>query len=201
MEQEHDESGESEGENVLIVEDEESLAKLFAKQIGDEYDTTVVTHAGNAIANISVETDYVLLDRKLPGMSGDKVLEYIVSQPYDISVIIISAIDPDQNVIHQPYDEYITKTVDDGEIKEAMERVEKKNRFVELLGEYVKKAETWEVVQSNLSSAESDMDVDVGILEDDLDELADEFATLAVELSDTKATDILSEIDIDELES
>lgn len=190
----------SENKDVVIIEDEESLAELFSKRLDDEYNATIATHAGNGIAEIDAETDYVLLDRKLPGMSGDRVLEYIVDQPYDINVIIISAIDPDQNVIHQPYDEYITKTVDEGEIQDAIDRVEVKNRFVELLSQYVKKAETWEVVRSELNTAESDADVDLGMIESELDEIAEEFATISSELSDSKVTDILCALDTEEIE-
>lgn len=190
----------SENKDVVIIEDEESLAELFSKRLDDEYNATIATHAGNGIAEIDAETDYVLLDRKLPGMSGDRVLEYIVDQPYDINVIIISAIDPDQNVIHQPYDEYITKTVDEGEIQDAIDRVEVKNRFVELLSQYVKKAETWEVVRSELNTAESDADVDLGMIESELDEIAEEFATISSELSGSKVTDILCALDTEEME-
>ena len=190
----------SENKDVVIIEDEESLAELFSKRLDDEYNATIATHAGNGIAEIDAETDYVLLDRKLPGMSGDRVLEYIVDQPYDINVIIISAIDPDQNVIHQPYDEYITKTVDEGEIQDAIDRVEVKNRFVELLSQYVKKAETWEVVRSDLNTAESDADVDLGMIESELDEIAEEFATISSELSGSKVTDILCALDTEEME-
>lgn len=193
------ESG-SDQDTVLIVEDEPSLAELFSHRLEDDYDTTIANHAGDAIAHIDAETDYVFLDRKLPGMSGDKVLEYIVENSFDANVIIVSAINPDQNVIHDVYDEYLVKSVDEGELREAIDRVDMKNRLIELLGKYVRKAETWEAVRSRLNTPESDANVDLAMIEDDLDELAAEFATLSANLSDSKVTDILCELDMDEFD-
>lgn len=193
------ESG-SDQDTVLIVEDEPSLAELFSHRLEDDYDTTIANHAGDAIAHIDAETDYVFLDRKLPGMSGDKVLEYIVENSFDANVIIVSAISPDQNVIHDVYDEYLVKSVDEGELRDAINRVDMKNRLIELLGKFVRKAETWEAVSSQLNTPESDANVDLAMIEDDLDELAAEFATLSANLSDSKVTDILCELDMDEFD-
>lgn len=187
------------GENVVIVEDEESLAELFAYRLEDEYNTTIAPHAGDAIANITNETDFVLLDRRLPGMSGDKILEYINDEPITVNVIIISAIDPCEKVIHEPYDEYITKSVNNGEIKNAIQRVKLKNKFIKLFTEYVRKGEQAEILQSELNLTEQDENIDLQIIEDELKRMADEFNTVANKLADSKATDILCNTNMDDL--
>jgi len=62
---------------VLIVDDEEPLGELYSQYLADHYETRLATTSGEALVELTEEIDLVLLDRRLPGMSGDELLEHI----------------------------------------------------------------------------------------------------------------------------
>jgi DNA-binding response OmpR family regulator len=58
------------------------------------------------------EVDAVLLDRRMPDLHGDDVLEELRGQGYDCPVIMITAVDPDLNILDMDFDDYLTKPVE-----------------------------------------------------------------------------------------
>ena len=67
---------------VLIVEDDENLATAFGYAL-EEFDVTVINHGGEALAWLQVDSNIpaiVVLDLNLPGVPGNKILDYIRSQ-------------------------------------------------------------------------------------------------------------------------
>lgn len=71
-----------ENPRILIVEDDENLANAFAYTL-DEFDVKVCYDGGDALDWLQEEGNVpkiVVLDLNLPGVSGDKILDYIRSQ-------------------------------------------------------------------------------------------------------------------------
>jgi CheY-like chemotaxis protein len=62
---------------VLIVDDEDSLGELYSQYLADRYETRIATISGEALVELTQEIDLVLLDRRLPEMSGDELLDHI----------------------------------------------------------------------------------------------------------------------------
>ena len=96
---------------VLIVEDEESLAELFGTYLADEYITETAHSAEAALERIHPGTDVVLLDRRLPGMSGEEFLDRIRGHDADYQVVMVSGVDPTEEILKLAIDEYIVKPV------------------------------------------------------------------------------------------
>ena len=185
---------------VMIVEDEESLAQLYDHKLNDDFETIVANNAAEALKKLGPEYSYLVLDRRLPGMSGDKILEYLRDQAYDVSVIIVSAIDPDQDVIEHPYDEYLTKSVAGDELLDAINRVEKKNRLVALFQQYIRKAQTLALLESKVDMTAKDELVEIGVLQEEVAEIEAEFSDLVSDLGDSCVTDILCGINPEDID-
>jgi DNA-binding NtrC family response regulator len=98
---------------VFIVEDEQSLADLYEVWLTDEYDTQVA-YSGDvaleAIANHGI--DVVLLDRRMPGLSGDEVANRLDENGCDAQVIMVTAVSPSPEMVALPIDDYIQKPVE-----------------------------------------------------------------------------------------
>lgn len=62
---------------ILIVEDERELADTYAKWLLDDYSVTVAYSAADAIDKLTDDLDVALLDRRLPGMSGNAIINEI----------------------------------------------------------------------------------------------------------------------------
>jgi len=113
-------SGEQET-TVLVVDDEEKLANMFTLWLRGEYDVRTVYEGEAFLAAVDEDVDVVLLDRRMPGYSGDDVLEMLEQRDADPAVIVVTAIDPDPDVLEMPFDDYLVKPVQHEDLVDAIE--------------------------------------------------------------------------------
>lgn len=97
--------------SVLIVEDEVPLAELFVAWLEDSYDCHTAFNGDEALARIDADIDVVLLDRRMPGLSGDDVLNEIRARGFDCPVGMVTAVEPDFDIVEMGFDGYIVKPV------------------------------------------------------------------------------------------
>ena len=97
---------------VLVVDDEEEVADVYALRLRNEYDTRVAYGGEDALETIDVDVDVVLLDRRMPDIPGDEVLEQIREKGYDCRIIMLTAVDPGLDIVEMPFDEYLCKPVE-----------------------------------------------------------------------------------------
>lgn len=97
---------------VLIVEDERSLADLYARWLNDEYTVKTAYTGSQAFDLLDDSIDIVLLDRRLPESSGKQILRKIQNQELVIQIAMVSAVEPNIDIAELPIDEYITKPVE-----------------------------------------------------------------------------------------
>ena len=96
---------------VLIVEDEADLADLYAIYLSDPYEVETANDGQAALGFVSDDTDVALLDRRMPDMTGDEVLGEIRAQGIDCRVAMITAVEPDLDIVEMPFDDYLVKPV------------------------------------------------------------------------------------------
>lgn len=96
---------------VLVVDDEADLAELYRVYLDDVCDVRVATGGEEAISTMDDEVDVVLLDRRMPDRSGHEVLSEIRSAGYDARVAMLTAVEPDVDIVDMPFDDYMTKPV------------------------------------------------------------------------------------------
>ena len=114
----------SEGnQTVLLVDDEQELVDIYEVWFGDSYDTETANDGRTALETFDESVDVVLLDRRMPGMSGDEVLEQLRADGHDCPVVMITAVEPDEGMIELPFDEYVVKPADRDELLEVVDRV------------------------------------------------------------------------------
>jgi DNA-binding response OmpR family regulator len=106
---------------VLVVDDEEKLANMFTLWLRSEYDVRTVYGGEAFLAAVDEDVDVVLLDRRMPGYSGDDVLRMLEGRDADPAVIVVTAIDPDLDVLEMPFDDYLVKPVQHAELVDAIE--------------------------------------------------------------------------------
>lgn len=107
--------------SVVVVDDEEKLTELFAEWLRDEYDVTTATSGGEALELIDDDTDVVLLDRNMPDMSGDEVVDRLRARDCTCYVALVTVADPDFDILDVEFDDYITKPVDRERLLEAVD--------------------------------------------------------------------------------
>ncbi len=102
--------------NVLIVEDDKSLARLLQQAVSEAGYVTQVEHNGSAALELaqSFEFDLILLDIMLPGLDGLEVCRRLRAARILSPVLIITARDAVDNKVEgldSGADDYIVKPV------------------------------------------------------------------------------------------
>ena len=99
-------------QTVLVVDDEEDVAEAYALKLRDEYETEIAYGGEQALEKAGDHVAAVLLDRRMPDIHGDDVLVELRSRGYDFPVIMVTAVDPDLNILEMDFDDYLCKPVD-----------------------------------------------------------------------------------------
>jgi len=107
---------------VLVVDDEEEVAEVFSLWLRDEYETRVAT-GGEAALEAIGGVDLVLLDRRMPDLSGDETLARMRERGYDGPVAMVTAVDPDFDIVEMAFDDYLVKPISKEELQETVERL------------------------------------------------------------------------------
>jgi len=116
--------------NLLIVEDEKIIREGFARVIDEfeDFQVTAVRSGEEALELLETGSfDAMLLDIKLPGMSGLDVLDYVRDQGLqDVLTIIVSGFndfDYARRAVDMHVFEYILKPVTPSRIREIVEKL------------------------------------------------------------------------------
>jgi two-component system response regulator CpxR len=101
---------------VLVVDDEEPFARTVALWLDEYWTTMVATDGEEAVQRYGPNVDAVLLDRRMPRLSGDEALEEIRSQDGSARVAMMTALEPDLDIVDLDFDMYLEKPIDRQEV-------------------------------------------------------------------------------------
>ncbi|MFP8953233.1 HalX domain-containing protein [Natrialbaceae archaeon A-arb3/5] len=121
---------------VLVVDDEARLADLFATWLDADWSVETAYDGEEALETMTDSVEVVLLDRRMPGLSGDDVLEAIREEGYDSRVVMVTAVDPDFDIIEMGFDDYLVKPVSKDELLEIVETVSGRSEYESHILEY-----------------------------------------------------------------
>jgi DNA-binding response OmpR family regulator len=101
---------------VLVVDDNKAIADTYAAFLREEYTVRTAYSGEEALTAVDATVDVVLLDRRMPDVSGDEVLAEIRSRALDPRVVMLTAVDPDFDILDMPFDAYVVKPVGRGDV-------------------------------------------------------------------------------------
>lgn len=106
---------------VLAVDDEPDLAELYRVYLDSAYDVRVATGGDAALAQMDSSVDVVLLDRRMPDMSGHEVLAEMREAGYEARIAMLTAVEPDVDIVDMPFDDYKTKPISKADLLALVE--------------------------------------------------------------------------------
>ena len=167
---------------VLVVEDEPDVGETYEMWLASDYEVRRAASGAAALETLDEDVDVVLLDRMMPGMSGDEVLAKLRERGHDARVAMVTAVDPDFDIVEMGFDDYVTKpptrealveTITD--LLERSERADRVREYQSLLS----KRTVLETEKSEAELAESDayarLEERIEALERDLEADEDRF--------------------------
>ncbi|WP_299263645.1 response regulator [Halorientalis sp.] len=179
-------------ETVLIVEDEESLADLYARLVGTEYETMTAYSGEAAVETIDETVDAVFLDRKMPGIGGGEVLTRLREQGYEVPVAMITAVRPDWDVIDMRFDDYLLKPVDTTELIDAVDRLEVLGSTDREVREFIRQTVKQAALEGEKEAPALDSHEPFETLKSDVADMSSRLGDITAELS-PEATELVVE--------
>jgi len=110
----------AETRTVLIVEDNQSLADTYELWLEPEYDVRLAHDGVDGLACYDSGVDIVLLDRKLPDRSGQRVIQRMDQCDIDDQKAMLTSTEPGAELTDIPCDEYLTKPVSKTELLDTV---------------------------------------------------------------------------------
>jgi len=177
---------------VLLADDEVDMLSLYVDFLETEY--TVVSAGGGTEAIETFEAnmrdiDAALLDRRMPEISGDKVLEHIRESPVDIPAAMVTAVDPGIEIIDLPCDKYVTKPVSKEDLVDTVEDLFLISDFTTVQRELIEKCMKLELLEQVGTGKVDHFDDRLEGLRDDIGELERELENIEVEFDFTEGAE------------
>jgi DNA-binding response OmpR family regulator len=139
---------------TLVVDDEKEVADAYALRLHGYCDVETAYDGATALSIVDDSSiDIVLLDRHMPGMSGDDVLEELVERGYYGRIVMVTAVDPGIEVVDMPFDDYLCKPIEREDIRAVIDQ-QRQILAYETLGEYFSAEASRAVLESELDSVE-----------------------------------------------
>ena len=166
---------------VLVVEDERDLADLYATWLRSEYRVRVAYGGREAIEKLDGEVDAALLDRRMPDLSGDETLKAIREEGIKCRVAMVTAVEPDFDIVEMGFDDYLVKPVSRSTLTETVENLLLRSTYDEGIQELF-------ALASKKALLESEKDLATLESNEEYQELSEQVADLRADLNETLAT-------------
>jgi len=114
---------------VLVVEDERDLSDLYRTWLGKTYRVRTARDGRAALDELDDEVDVVLLDRRMPDLSGDEVLDRIRELDLDCRIAMVTAVEPDTDIVDMAFDDYLVKPVSEEELVRTVENLRIRDEY------------------------------------------------------------------------
>lgn len=170
---------------VLVLEDEEGLADLYTVWLSKEYSVRTAYTAAQAREQFDEVVDVALIDRRLREETGDEFLSWVSQNHPECRRAMVTAVNPDVDLIELPLDEYLIKPVDKDELLATVQRLEEQRNYDDEVRDLYALATKRAHLESALSNAECANN--------------EQFTRLESEISDRKQTVIEANEDFPEI--
>lgn len=170
---------------VLVVDDERDLADLYRAWLADEFDVRVAYDGESALEQLDEGVDVVLLDRRMPSLSGDEVLDTIRDRSIDCRVAMVTAVEPDVDIVELGFDEYLQKPVDRQQLVDTVNRLVRRSSYDLRLQEYFTAVRKRALLDERLAPGEREESEAYRTLQAQLDDLEEDIDAVSAELDET----------------
>ncbi|SEH11265.1 DNA-binding response regulator, OmpR family, contains REC and winged-helix (wHTH) domain [Natronorubrum sediminis] len=164
--------------SVLIVEDEPDLADLYATWLAESCTVQTAYDGETALNSIDDGLDIVLLDRRMPGLSGDTILTTIRDRNLDCRIAMVTAVEPDFDIVEMGFDDYLVKPVSKDELCSIVDQLHLRSSYDDQLQEFFALASKKALLDAEKTEVERKSSREY-------DRLQDRLAVLRVQVDDT----------------
>jgi len=172
---------------ILVVDDERDVADLYAFRLEEHYTVRTAYGGQEALDTLDSDVDVILLDRRMPGLTGDEVLQRVREADADARVVMVTAIDPDVDIVDMDFDDYLCKPIGKETLLEAVEHQLTAREYGETMQELFRATSKVGVLEAEKSAEELAASAEYQELTERVEELRAEQSELIEALDDFEA--------------
>jgi DNA-binding response OmpR family regulator len=165
---------------VLVVDDERGLADLYAIWLEDDYDVRTAYDGAEALDALDASVSVVLLDRQMPDISGDNVLSELRDRGIDCRVAMVTAVEPELDIIDLGFDDYLRKPVDRETLVATVERLVRRSTYDATVTDFFATARKHALLSESEDPTVADSE-EFASLETELDDLRGELDSVVAD--------------------
>ena len=135
------------GPRVMVVDDDPQIRSLYADFLAG-FDVVTAAGGREALDRLDGSVDVLLVDRQMPGLSGDEVAEQVRARSVGCAIALVTGVDPDLDIVDAGIDGYAVKPVSRGELTTLVSRLYRWLEYDSRLREYYAIAEKVAVLEA-----------------------------------------------------
>lgn len=107
--------------SIVVAEDDPDLRTTFTLWCSQhDWQVDATGEGETALRKVDESVDVLVLDRRMPDLSGSDVLERLPQTDFDGKVIVVTAHEPDDQVREADVDIYLQKPIYEDDFVEAV---------------------------------------------------------------------------------
>jgi len=156
---------------VLVVDDEHEVADSYAEALSGEYSVTVAYSGTEALEAFNPDVGVVLLDRRMPELTGDEVLDELKQRDADCRIVMVTAVEPTLDIVEMEFDEYLVKPVTTEQLRDVVARMLARRELETQVQEIFDLASKLATLESKLSLEQLDSSDEYAALRSEFERL------------------------------
>lgn len=184
----------AESPTVLAVDDDDDVRVTYELWLDDAWDIETAADGSTALEELDDSVDVVILDRMMPGLSGHEVLEEIRDRDADCRVVMVTAVNPDFDIVEMPFDAYVSKPIERQELNDTVETLLDRRRHDDKLQEYYSLVEKRATLEAEKSEQALENDARYEALTGRIRELETELQDDIVELDQEEFVALVDDV-------
>ena len=169
---------------VLVVDDETVIADGYRSQLDDRYTVRTAYHGEDALEILDETVDVVLLDRDMPGLSGDEVLRHVRDQGLPCRVALVTGMKPSLDIVELGFDDYLCKPATREDLHETVEALLLRSTYSSRMREYFSLVSKRSVLLQNMDESELEGREEFATLNGNIDRLKRELDELLSQIDE-----------------
>ncbi|GAA0301604.1 response regulator transcription factor [Halarchaeum salinum] len=118
------EAGVDQSDTVLLADDNDELRETFRLWLSaTRWDCRAAADGETTMNALDADVDVLVLDRRMPDLSGPEVVERLSETEFDGQVLVVSAYEQDTHLSEADVDGYLTKPIRRQTFVETLERM------------------------------------------------------------------------------
>ena len=136
---------------VLVVDDDPGLVELYGAWLDDVATVESCTDPGRAL-DAAQTVDVALLDRQMPGLSGDELLQRMRARDVAVPTAMVTGVEPDVDVVELGFDDYLVKPVGKDDLRDAVSTLRSRASYDDEFRRYFALASKKAALEANLDA-------------------------------------------------